>query len=503
MSPASPLLELRGIHKSFIGVPVLGGVDFDLRRGEVHALVGENGAGKSTLIKIIAGIHQPSAGVVLIDGAAPRPHSPRVAAAAGIVVIHQEFSTLPELTVAENIFIGRQPRNCLGLVSWRRMRERARALLQDLAIALDPDARVGELSVADRQMVEIAKALARDARAIIFDEPTAVISGREAAMLFDRIRQLRARGVGVVYISHRLDEIFELADRVTVLKDGTHVSTDAVTALDHDAVVSRMVGRPLRDIYPPRRRQRGERVLELDRIRLERIVEEGSLALHRGEIVGLAGMAGAGRTELALGIFGGLRLLSGAMALKARPWRPAGPAEALAAGVAYLTEDRKNEGLFLGQKVSANITAATLERLARRRLLDLKAEDALARQRMQDLRVRAAGPAQRIGTLSGGNQQKALIARLLEARPEILLLDEPTRGIDIGAKVEIYRLIAELAGRGVAILLISSELGEVIGLSDRILVMREGRIAGELAAEGATEEAIVSLATRRPAETAA
>ena len=498
--PAAPIVELRDIRKSFAGITVLERIDFSIARGEVHALVGENGAGKSTLIKIIAGVHPPSAGRILLDGAETRFHSPLDARARGITVIHQEFSTVPHLSVAENILLGIQPKTRLGLVNRREMRRQASALLDSLAIALDPDALVAELSVADRQMVEIAKALARDARVLILDEPTATISGEEARLLFDSIRRLRRQGVGIIYISHRLDEIFDLADRVTILKDGRWMGTSPIGALDHDAIVSRMVGRPIQDIYPPKRdRRRGDLVLTVRDLRIGVAVKGCSLDLHKGEILGLAGMAGAGRTQLARGIFGGLASNGGEMRLRGSPHRPRGPRDALGCGIAYLTEDRKLDGLFLGQSVVANVTAATLSRHLAGRFLNRNSELSTVRRRIDELRIRVANPARATGMLSGGNQQKVLFARWLEADPEILILDEPTRGVDIGTKTEIYWIIHELARKGTAIMLISSELGELIGLGDRVVVMREGVIAGELSGPALTEENIVALATRRRA----
>ncbi len=499
-----PVVGLHGVGKSFAGVTVLQDVDFGVLAGEVHALVGENGAGKSTLIKILAGVHQPSVGRITMDGATLRLGSPQDAQSRGIVVIHQEFSTLPHLTVAENIMLGHQPRSRAGLIRWRAMRERAETLLGELGLRVDPRAKVSELTVAERQMIEIAKALSRAARVIVFDEPTAVISGEEARTLFGIIRQLRARDVGVVYISHRLDEVFEIADRVTILKDGRRMVTEPIAALDHARIVRHMVGRPIQQLYPPRTRpSAGEIILELQGIHLARIVRGCSLSLRRGEIVGLAGMAGAGRTELAHAVFGAMPVVQGSMRWHGSPYRPRNPGDALPAGIAYLTEDRKSDGLFPGQGVRSNITAATLDQHAKQHVLSKRSERETGSRWIERLRIRCAGPDQAILNLSGGNQQKALFARCLEARPELLILDEPTRGVDVGTKAEIYALIDEIARGGAAVLVISSELPEVIGLADRILVMREGEIAGELSGETATEEQVVSLATQHPLRNAA
>ncbi len=503
-SAMTPAVRLSGVGKSFGPVRVLSDIDFDIRAGEVQALVGENGAGKSTLIKIIAGVHAPSFGRIELDGQPVRFGGPAEAQNRGIVVIHQEFSTLPNLTVAENILLGMQPRNRLGLVSWRATRRQAGALLAQLGLPLDLRAPVSEMSVAERQMIEIAKALAREARVIVFDEPTAVISGEEARTLFDVIRRLRARGVGIVYISHRLDEVFELADRVTVLKDGRRVTTQPLAALDRQSIIAHMVGRPIQQLYPPRARPpAGAAVLQLRDLHLARRVAGCDLVVRRGEVLGVAGMAGAGRTELALGMSGALAVTRGEMRLNGHPYRPPSPRDAHAAGIAYLTEDRRADGLFPTQGVGANITVTTLRRHLRRQLIDRGSEAAAVARWMQGLRIRAAGPRQAIGRLSGGNQQKALFARCLEARPILLILDEPTRGVDVGTKAEIYRLIDQAARDGAAVVVISSELPEVIGLSDRVVVMREGRIAGELRGEAVTEERIVALATLHPAGAAA
>lgn len=494
------LLAARRAGKSFDGVSVLRDVDFEVAGGEVHAVVGENGAGKSTLIKLLSGVHAPDSGGIECEGEPVRWQSPHEAQARGISVIHQEFSTLPDLSVEENVHLGIEPCTRLGLIRRAERRRRTRALLQRLAIDLDPAAEVGRLSVADRQMVEIAKALARRARVLILDEPTAVISGREVALLFENVRRLRTDGVGIVYISHRLDEVFEIADRVTVLKDGDHVATRATRQLDHDTLVKMMVGRELAAIFPPKAAVGGEGavVLEAADIAVPGQSGHADLALRRGEVLGLAGMVGSGRTELAHVLFGAMTSPAGTVRLHGRPRENPSPASSLRAGLAYLTEDRKRDGLFARKSVVENLTTITLERHTARGLLRTGSEDAFARSAIADFAIQLSGPGIAVAALSGGNQQKVLLARLLAAEPAVVLLDEPTRGVDIGAKAEIYRMVRALADGGAAVLMISSELNEIIGMSDRVLVMRDGSIAGELEGASIREEAIMRLATLHP-----
>ena len=494
------LLAARRAGKSFAGVSVLRDVDFDVVAGEVHAVVGENGAGKSTLIKLLSGVHPADTGWIECDGERVRWQSPHDAQARGVCVIHQEFSTLPDLSVEENIHLGIEPTTRLGIIRRGERRRRTVALLERLAIDVDPAAEIGELSVADRQMVEIAKALARRARVLILDEPTAVISGREVALLFENVRRLKAEGVGIVYISHRLDEVFEIADRVSVLKDGDHVATRPAAGLDHDALVSMMVGRELDAIFPPRAADRdpGEVVLEATGAEVSGKRGRCSFALRRGEVVGLAGMVGSGRTELARALFGANALRAGTVRLHGREHSGPSPASSLRAGLAYLTEDRKRDGLFAGRSVIENLSATTVSRHAERGLLRGNSEREAAAGAIAELAIQLAEPGVAVATLSGGNQQKVLLARLLASEPRVVMLDEPTRGVDIGAKAEIYRMIRTLADRGAAVLVISSELNEIVGMSDRVLVMRDGSFAGELEGGDVSEEAILRLATLHP-----
>ncbi len=490
-----PLIELSGITKSFPGVKSLDAVSFSARAGEVHALLGENGAGKSTLIKTIAGAYRPDAGSIRFDGAARAWSGPADAKAAGIHVIYQELVLFPELSVAENIFVGQEPRTRFGLVDRRRMIDGAQAILTRLGHILDPLATVKTLSVADQQMVEIAKALVGDARLLVLDEPTAVISGQEAELLFERVRRLRDDGVCVIYISHRLEEIFALADRVTVLKDGKVVGTRIVGEIDRDQLVEMMVGRPLADIYPAKRSAAAtDPVLTVRGLAAAPRVKDVSFDLFPGEILGLAGLVGSGRSEAAHAIFGSLERTAGTVELGGKALTGGAPATSIARGLGLLTEDRKGEGLLMNVEMSANVTAPTLSAFQSGPFVSRSAERSAARAEIERFRIAAPGPAAGVKALSGGNQQKILFARWARACHKVLILDEPTRGVDVGAKVEIYRIIHELAAAGVGILVISSELPEVIGLAGRVLVMKEGRIAGELAGSAIDERSIMRLA---------
>ncbi len=494
------MLELRGITKRFPGVLSLDAVDFEVAAGEVHALVGENGAGKSTLIKIIAGAYQPDGGTLTFAGERRVWASPHAARAAGIHVVYQELVLFPELTVAENVMFGAAPRNRLGLIDYRARHRQAQTVLAQLGVEVDPRALVKHLSVADQQMIEIAKALVGEARLLILDEPTAVISGREAELLFERVRRLRARGAAIVYISHRLEEIFQIADRVTVLKDGRRVGSWPLAAIDRGRLVASMVGRELADIYPGKRKApaQGEPVLEVEGLGAGERVQGVSFKLHPGEVLGIAGLVGAGRTVLAHALFGSLPWSAGAVRVGGQPYRPASPADAIAQGIAFLTEDRRAEGLLMNLELAPNITPPTLGQVSSGVRLDLGAEQRIAADEIARYQIAARSPRDQVVTLSGGNQQKVLFSRWVRACSRVLILDEPTRGVDVGAKVEIYRIIRDLAERGIGVIMISSELPEIIGMCDRILVMREGLLSGELAGGDATEEKVMALATAHP-----
>lgn len=491
------MIELSGITKSFPGVKSLDDVRFEARAGEIHALLGENGAGKSTLIKTIAGAYVPDAGTLRFDGEERRWTSPREAKDAGIHVIYQELLLFPDLDVAENIFIGRTPRNRFGLIDRKAMAKAADVILRRLGHRLDPTAKVGSLSVADQQMVEIAKAISGDVKLLILDEPTAAISGREAELLFERMRGLRDAGVCLIYISHRLEEIFATADRVTVLKDGRYVGTAPVGDLDTDRLVAMMVGRKLEDIFP---RKAGAAhgaapVLSVRNLAMPPWVSDVSFDLRPGEVLGLAGLVGAGRTETAHAVFGSSRKTSGTVCLDGRELVGNDPRASVDAGLGFLTEDRKGEGLHMLLDVAANISSPRLGGLPALRRLDRGDEIATAAADIARFRIAVPGPTHGVRALSGGNQQKILFARWAAAGHRVLILDEPTRGVDVGAKVEIYRIIRQLADKGVGILVISSELPEVIGLCDRVVVMREGSTTGEVSGPEVTEAAIMRLAT--------
>lgn len=491
----SSLLRLSGIYKSFVGVQALRGVDFEVRAGEVHALLGENGAGKSTLIKVMAGVHQPDKGELFFEGQRAELSSPKAAQALGIDTIHQELSLYPELTVAENIFIGHAPTRRLGplkLLDWESMIGRAQEILAELeAPDLDVRRKVGTLNVGNRQRVEIAKALSLNAKLLIMDEPTAALTESDVEGLFRITRRLRDRGVGIIYISHKLSEVFALADRVTVLRDGQYIGTKAVAETNEGDLISMMVGRQLETLYPKQEAEIGEVVLELRGLTREPYTRDVSLTLRAGEIVGLAGLVGSGRSETAQVVFGITPAQSGEIRVGGKPVTITDPAQAVAQGVAYVPEDRGTQGLIKQMTLRENTSLAVLEEMARGAFIDTQRETALARDAIKRFNIRAYGPEQIVGKLSGGNQQKVVVGKWLASEPKVLIIDEPTRGVDVGAKAEIHRLISQLAAeRGLAILMISSELPEILGMSDRVLVMRGGRIVGEFSRAEATQERV-------------
>jgi ABC-type sugar transport system ATPase subunit len=485
------LLALEGISKSFAGTRALKDVRFDVRAGEVHALLGENGAGKSTLIKIMSGVHTPDSGEMSLDGKPIRFSAPREAALAGIATVYQELLLFPDLTVAENIFLGHAPRRGWGGLNWTEMRGRAREILDSLdSPDLDVDARTGSLSVANRQRVEIAKALSQNARFLIMDEPTAALADTDAARLMDVVRRLRARGVGIVYISHRIPEIFEIADRVTVLRDGSYVGTSAIGEVSETKLVNMMVGRSIDQLFPKETVPIGAPLLELRNVSYRDTVRDISLTVHAGEILGIAGLVGSGRTETALTIFGVTPATSGEILLGGKTCTITSPEVARDLGIAYVPEDRGLQGLIRSQTIRENVSLALLDRIARFSIVDRRAEAGIARSLIERFGIRARGPEQRVRQLSGGNQQKVVLAKWVATKPRILIMDEPTRGIDVGAKAEIHALMSRLAGEGLAILMISSELPEVLGMSDRVLVMNGGRIVASFDKGDATSDGV-------------
>ncbi len=494
---AAPVLAVEGLGKSFPGVRALHDVRFDVHAGEVHALLGENGAGKSTLIKIVSGVYRPDTGTIRIDGQEVRFSGPQAAQAAGIATVFQELLLFPDLTVAENIFLGHAPRTRWGAVDWRAMTMRASEILASLDIhELDVTALVSTLSVANRQRVEIAKALSLNARVLIMDEPTAALPEADVLRLFAIVRNLKARGVGVVYISHRMAEIFLLADRVTVLRDGEFVATRRVADTSEPELITMMVGRVIDHLFPKLATKVGAPVLEVRDLVSPPVVRGVSLTVRAGEIVGLAGLIGSGRSEVAQSVFGISPAVSGQILVDGQPVRIGSAAQAKLHGIAYVPEDRGTQGIIRPMTLRHNVSLAVLRRIARRGFIDRAEEEVLANDAIARFGIRARGPDQIVGKLSGGNQQKVVLGKWLATKPRLLIMDEPTRGIDVGAKAEIHRLMSELAAQGLAVLMISSELPEVLGMSDRILVMREGRIVAEFVRGEADQETIAHAMMR-------
>jgi rhamnose transport system ATP-binding protein len=494
---AEPLLSARGISKQFAGVEVLSDVDLDLMPGEIHALVGENGAGKSTFAKILAGVHRLTRGTMNLNSQLVDISTPMAAQQLGITLIHQEPISFPDLSVAENLVLGRQDGSSLARVPWTKLTQDARALMDLLGVAIDVTAPMRGLSIADQQMVEIARSLASDSRLIIMDEPTAPLTPKEVATLFTIARKLRDEGRTIVFISHRLEEVRALCDRVTVFRDGQKVATERVETFDDAAIIRAMIGRSLKEYMHKQRATIGEVVLKVEKLTLPGKFKDISFEVKKGEIVGLGGLVGAGRTDVARAIFGIAPAASGIIEVNGTSVMIADPTQAIALGMAFVPEDRAKAGIFRSLPVEQNITAAIPDKIAPGTFIQRDLEKNFAIDSVNKLRIRLATLSQQIGELSGGNQQKTILARWLLTDPSILILDEPTRGIDIGVKAEFYDIIGELAAGGRAILLISSELPELLALCDRVLVMSEGRLTADLPRGIASQEAIMQAAVPR------
>jgi ribose transport system ATP-binding protein len=494
------LVEMTGITKDFPGVHALAEASFELRPGEVHALVGENGAGKSTLMKILAGIYSPDAGVIRYKGDEVQIPNPRTARDLGIGIIHQELNLMPHLTVAQNIFLGREPRGSTRFVlDDGRLNRQTAELIEHLHLRLDPKARVGDLKIAQQQMVEIAKALSLNAEVLVMDEPTAALTETEIDELFRIIRELRSRGVGIVHISHRLEELKQISDRVTVMRDGRYIATLTTAEASIPTIINMMVGRTIYEEAPEIPQRSEDVVLEVRGLTRGRMVRNVSFSLHRGEILGVAGLVGAGRTEVVRAIFGADRLESGEIYVHGKRVDIRSPSDAVRMGIGYLSEDRKRFGLALGMDVETNIVLAAFRKfLSSFGRINTRLTRAAAAKRVTDLGIKTPSIRQRVRNLSGGTQQKVVVGKWLTADTEILIFDEPTRGIDVGAKNEIYHLLNQLVREGKSIIMISSELPEILRMSHRIIVMCEGRLTGELSGAGATQEAIMTFATQRP-----
>lgn len=489
------ILEMRNIFKSFGGVNALRDVSFQCRPGTVHALVGENGAGKSTLIKILAGALLPDSGEIIFKGQKHQSFSTRKALNIGISVIYQELALVSQMTVAENIFLGREPRKYFGIVDKKRLKIEAKKLLKQLGFEVDMDMEVGEMTVAYQQMVEIAKALSKNADLIIMDEPSAILAGHELDQLFLIIESLKKRGVTIIYISHRLEEVFRIANEVTILKDGQLVGTKPIKDLSRGELVKMMVGRTLEEVFPVSFNQLGNPVLQVEEISTKTILNQVSFNLREGEILGVAGMVGSGRTELARAIFGADPLTSGTIKIKGQDVVFKNPADAIRSKISLVPEDRKYHGLFTKLSILNNITLPILSKISRWGFTDKKKENEIVERERQIHSIDMTSGNQEVQYLSGGNQQKVVLSKSLQTIPEVIIMDEPTRGVDVGAKFEIYQLIRQLNKDGIAILMISSELPEILGLSDRILVMREGKIVAELTPNETNEEMIIEFAT--------
>lgn len=488
------VLKLESIVKTFPGVRALDGVHLDIREGEVHALCGENGAGKSTLMKIIAGAQPYTSGHMYLDDKEVMFHSTKDAEEKGIAMIYQEFNMIPELSVAENMYLGRLPQKYPGKVDWQKLYKDARDVLDKLGLKFDEKTKVKHLTVAEAQMTEIAKCLTIGAKIIIMDEPTAALADEEIQILFKIIAELKQKGIAIIYISHRMDEIFKISDRLTVFRDGKYVATKDIEQTNYDEVVSLMVGRNVDNLYPKRNYIPDEVVFEAKNMKSHG-VDNVSITLHKGEILGITGLLGSGTIELSKIIYGALPKESGEIYIHGEKKDCSTPRKALEAGIGFVSDDRKQEGLVLGRSIKENISMSSLKSLMKGIRLDKKEEDKRVQKEIKALNIKLSSPEQLVGKLSGGNQQKVVFAKVLESHPEILILDEPTRGVDVGAKAEIYQIMDNLTKQGKSIIIISTDLPELIGVSDRVIVMREGKTVFELSKEEMCQETILAQAS--------
>ena len=489
------MIQMSGISKSFSGNQVLNDVSFELANGEIHALMGENGAGKSTLMKILSGIHHKDSGHIHVDGEEQTFKTIKDSERCGIHVIHQELNILPDLSVAENLFLGKELTYGFGIMKRAEMRRQAHDLLCKLGLDIDPKTRAGDLSVGKQQLVEIAKAIASDAKYIVMDEPTAALTDREIQTLFETVRELKNKGISFVYISHRMEEIFAICDRITILRDGQYAGVRDIPKTSFDEIVAMMVGRELGERFPERQHCIGDTKLSVDNLCANHVFENVSFELRKGEVLVLAGLMGAGRTEVAQTLFGARKANSGSITIDGQAVKIHNPIQAMQHKIGFVTEDRKTEGLLLDFSIQDNIMLTNFDKTCRMGITQPTSENQFVQKFIDQLAIRTTNAHLPVKSLSGGNQQKVVLAKWLGTEPDILILDEPTRGVDIGAKKEIYTIINQLAEAGVAILMISSELPEVIGMADRVLVMHEGRITGEVNKSNMTQENIMHYAT--------
>ena len=488
-------IEMKGIDKSFGSNQVLKNAGFVLKDGEVHALMGENGAGKSTLMKILTGVYTKDGGTVLVDGQEVTYKTPQEAEKAGIVFIYQELNVLFDLTVEENLFMGKEITKKFGICDKKAMRAKAQEIMDRMGVNIPVSASMSDLSVGQQQMVEICKALMVDAKVLIMDEPTAALTQSETEVLFEVIKSLREKGVSIVYISHRMEEIFELCDRITVLRDGAYIDTRYIKDITMDDIVQMMIGRTIGERYPKREATIGEEVLRVEGLTSGKLFRDVSFSVRAGEVMGFSGLMGAGRTEIMQAIFGNIPIDSGKIFIEGKEVSIKNPRQAIKAGIGFITEDRKTEGLLLDKSIAENIEVCNLNKISKNSVLSKAKQKALVQKGIEEFRIKCFGPEHECGNLSGGNQQKVVLAKWIYTDPKILILDEPTRGVDIGAKKEIYSVINDLAAKGVAVIMVSSELPEVLGMSDRITVVHEGRITGVLEAAEADQAKVMTLAT--------